>query len=90
MTTEIENQQSLHETLYKKVNEYLSSIDTKNISNFREMYLEQVEPPLLESVMAKTKYNQVRAAKILGMSRGTLRKKLKHYFDDKYCGTREE
>jgi DNA-binding protein Fis len=52
--------------------------------------LEQVEPPLLEATMEKAKYNQVRAAKILGVSRGTLRKKLKQYFDDKYCGTRGE
>ena len=54
------------------------------------MYLSEIEPPLLNAVMEKNKYNQVRAAKMLGISRGTLRKKLVDHFDDKYCGTRDE
>ncbi len=57
-------------------------------TNLYELTLEVVEQPLFEVVMHKCKYNQVRAAKMLGLSRGTLRKKLKMYFDDKYCGTR--
>ena len=39
--------------------------------------LEQMERPLLSAVLAATRGNQIRAAKILGLNRNTLRKKLK-------------
>jgi Fis family transcriptional regulator, factor for inversion stimulation protein len=39
--------------------------------------------------MEHCKYNQSRAAIMLGISRGTLRTKLRRYFDDKYVGSRE-
>lgn len=43
------------------------------------MVLGEVEAPLLEIVMRQVQGNQSRAADILGMNRGTLRKKLKQY-----------
>jgi Fis family transcriptional regulator len=54
------------------------------------MVLEQIEPPLLQAVMEKYKYNQSRAANALGISRGTFRALLFKYFDEKYCGRRLE
>lgn len=80
------DRQNLHKLITQSVNQFLSESTTNSL---HELVLEQVEPPLLAATMEKAKYNQVRAAKILGVSRGTLRKKLKQYFDDKYCGTRE-
>lgn len=44
-----------------------------------EMVLEQLEAPLLKLVLQKTNGNQTKAAALLGLSRGTLRKKLKQY-----------
>ena len=90
MTVETQSNVSLQNVLKELINDYLTNLEGDKLTNFYEMYLEQVELPLLEAVMQKTKYNQVRAAKMLGMSRGTLRKKLKFYFDDKYCGERGE
>jgi Fis family transcriptional regulator len=43
------------------------------------MVLEEVEPPLLRAVLRHTRNNQSKAARMLGLSRGTLRKKLKQY-----------
>ncbi len=43
------------------------------------MVLAEMEVPLLRVVMRYTKNNQSKAAKILGLSRGTLRKKLAIY-----------
>ena len=43
------------------------------------MMLGEVEAPLMQAVMEYTKGNQSRAAIVLGLSRGTLRKKLKMY-----------
>ena len=58
---------------------YYSSLgDTKPIEVY-EMWLEQTEAPLLKETMQYCNNNQTRAAKILDLSRGTLRKKLKKY-----------
>jgi Fis family transcriptional regulator len=44
-----------------------------------QMVLEQVEKPLLERVLDYSEGNQSRAAQMLGINRGTLRKKLRCY-----------
>lgn len=46
------------------------------------MVLEQVEKPLLEHVLEYSRGNQSRAAEVLGINRGTLRKKLRTYAID--------
>lgn len=44
-----------------------------------DFVLSEVERPLFRTVLAFTRGNQSRAADILGINRGTLRKKLKNY-----------
>lgn len=44
-----------------------------------DLVLSELEAPLLEEVMTYTRGNQTRAAILLGINRGTLRKKLKKY-----------
>jgi Fis family transcriptional regulator len=39
----------------------------------------EVEPPLLAAAMNYTRQNQSKTAELLGLNRGTLRKKLKQY-----------
>ena len=68
-------------------NHFLSSGD-KKIVDLHALVLEEIEIPLYKVVMEHSRYNQSRAAIILGVSRGTLRIKLKRYFDDQYVGTR--
>lgn len=46
--------------------------------------LKVLEKEYIEHIYKRCKYNQSRAAKALGLSRGTLRSKLKYYFDDEY------
>jgi Fis family transcriptional regulator len=41
--------------------------------------LQEVEAPLLEAVLKYTRNNQTLASAVLGLNRGTLRKKLKRY-----------
>jgi Fis family transcriptional regulator len=43
------------------------------------MVLAEIELPLLEAALQKTRGNQTKTAILLGLSRGTLRKKLKQY-----------
>lgn len=68
---------------------YLNAVNTKDSSlNLYQLIVEEVEAPLFRTVMELTRYNQSKAARVLGVSRGTLRTKLKRYFDDEFIGTR--
>jgi len=62
-----------------KKEERVGELDQLKPLNVYDMVLGEVEKPLLEVVMKHTKGNQSNAAKALGLSRGTLRKKLKIY-----------
>ncbi len=53
-----------------------------------ETVLAEVEAPLIEVVMRQAEYNQCAAARILGINRNTLRKKLKAYGLDEKRNTR--
>jgi DNA-binding protein Fis len=46
--------------------------------------LARAEEAVIEHAYITSKYNQSRAARSLGISRGSLRTKLKTYFGDKY------
>jgi len=52
--------------------------------------IEDVTKEILEVLMTKTRYNQVKAAGELKVSRGKLRADLKKYFGKKYIGTKDE
>jgi Fis family transcriptional regulator, factor for inversion stimulation protein len=71
--------QSLKETVHHSLQEYFSKLGGTFIDNLYEMVLAEIEEPLLKAVMHYTKDNQSKAAILLGLSRGTLRKKLKMY-----------
>ena len=58
---------------------YFKELDGHEASEVYQMVLQEVEQPLLESVMNYTRGNQSKAAIVLGLNRGTLRKKLKQY-----------
>lgn len=80
---------SLSASVTQSVQKYFSELKGADPVELYQFVLEEVETPLLKAVMEHCKYNQSRAAIILGISRGTLRTKLRHYFDDKYVGTRD-
>lgn len=58
---------------------YLARLDGHEAQDMYQMVLAEVERPLLEVVLEYTRQNQSRAAEVLGLNRGTLRKKLKQY-----------
>ncbi|MDT8370710.1 MAG: DNA-binding transcriptional regulator Fis [Gammaproteobacteria bacterium] len=58
---------------------YFKHLDGHSAANLYEMLLSEVEAPLLRATLEHTQGNQSRAAEILGLNRGTLRKKLKAY-----------
>lgn len=70
---------SLSDTIEITVDDYLTKMKGQTIANVYEMVLSEVEEPLLMAMMKYTRGNQSRAAILFGLSRGTLRKKLKKY-----------
>ncbi|WP_188149934.1 DNA-binding transcriptional regulator Fis [Teredinibacter waterburyi] len=70
---------SVRDSVEKAVSNYFQHLDGQDVSDVYEMVLAEVEAPLLEVVMKYTRHNQTRAANVLGLNRGTLRKKLKQY-----------
>jgi Fis family transcriptional regulator len=71
--------QPLHDSVRQALESYFVTLKGQVPANLYELVLAEVEVPLLEAVMEYTKGNQSRAAILLGLSRGTLRKKLKIY-----------
>lgn len=71
--------QPLHDSVRQALENYILQLKGEQPNNLYELILAEVEAPLIEAVMEYTKSNQSRAAIILGLSRGTLRKKLKQY-----------
>lgn len=61
------------------LDQYFNDLDGDQPSAIYEMVINTVEKPLLLYIMNKTEGNQSKAAKILGLNRNTLRKKLKQY-----------
>ncbi len=69
----------LHEVVRSVVNQYLEDMGETPPDNLYEVLLEQVERPLIEAVLTRTGGNQSRSAEILGITRATLRNRLKRY-----------
>ena len=81
--------EGLTDQVIRSVKEYLTAVKSKDMNvNLYQIIVEAVEAPLFRTVMELTRYNQSKAARVLGVSRGTLRTKLKRYFDDEFIGTR--
>ncbi len=79
MTNDISEKATLAEYVTIVLENYFNNLDGQLTTNLYNMVLSQVEKPLLETVLQKTNNNQTITANILGLSRGTLRKKMQQY-----------
>ena len=68
---------ALEEIVRKKLASFLSKWDGYDTDDLYDAIIRRVEKPLIELVLEKTKGNQIRAAKMLGINRNTLHKKIK-------------
>jgi Fis family transcriptional regulator, factor for inversion stimulation protein len=82
----LENQ-TIAKVVTVAVADYLEKMKHHNIDNLYKLVMAEVEPALLETVMKTNRFNQSKLARILGLSRGTTRSKLRRYFGDKYAGS---
>ena len=67
---------SLEALIDRKLRASLAQKDIVEVNDLYQMVLQQVERPLIQIILEKTRGNQVRAAQILGINRNTLRKKI--------------
>ena len=71
--------QSLRDCVEQAMDNYFKHLEGQDVSNVYDLVMAEVEAPMLEIVMKYTRHNQTKAAHVLGLNRGTLRKKLKQY-----------
>jgi Fis family transcriptional regulator len=58
---------------------YLGDLNGYEVTDLYHVVLSEIEPAILDVVMNHVEGNQTHAAEMLGINRGTLRKKLKLY-----------
>jgi len=73
------NSKPLRKHTEEALDQYFASLNGDRPGDLYGLVLGEVEAPLFKAVMDFTRGNQSQAAGILGINRGTLRKKLKTY-----------
>jgi len=71
----------LRDIVRKRVQQYYKSVSQSGIhaKDVYQLIMEETEWPMIEATMEFTGHNQSRSARILGLNRGTFRKKLQQY-----------
>jgi Fis family transcriptional regulator len=70
---------SLHKHTEDALEVYFESLNGDRPGDLYDLVIGEVERPLFKAVLDYTQGNQSQAAGILGLNRGTLRKKLRYY-----------
>ena len=70
---------NLQDKIETLLDNYFKDLDGEKPNDVYNMVLHSVEKPLLIYIMNYAQGNQTKAAKILGLNRNTLRKKLEFY-----------
>ncbi len=73
------DQYSIEDVVELKISRFFDQIGTFYPENVYDLIMSKVEKPLLVQILRRVGGNQVQAAKILGINRNTLRKKIKQY-----------
>ena len=67
----------LKELVRKHIDQYLEQLDGEIPQDLHDLVISQVEHALLEATLYQSNNNQSKAAEMLGISRGTLRTRMK-------------
>ena len=76
---QVDQTEPLRECVRSALRYYLQNMDGHDVTGLYRMVLDEVERPLIETVLESANNNQSVAARMLGISRSTLRKKLKDF-----------
>ncbi len=70
----------LRDSVELAIRNFLNQLPTeKKLEDLYSLVMSEVEAPFFDVVMQYSRGNQTKAAKLMGINRGTLRKKLKQY-----------
>lgn len=69
----------LKRAISQELERYFDALEGEQPCNLYRMVVGETELALLQFVLSRTSGNQSRAAQLLGVNRGTLRKKLRYY-----------
>lgn len=75
----IQQPSTLRRDVERALQQYFENVGDDSVSNLYQLVLNEVEAPLLEAVLRHSGSNQSKASIMLGLNRGTLRKKLKQH-----------
>jgi len=67
----------LKELVRKQIDQYFDELDGEIPQDLYDLVVGQVEHALLDAALAQSNNNQSKAAEMLGISRGTLRTRMK-------------
>jgi Fis family transcriptional regulator len=70
---------SLQQVVKESVEQSFDDMRDETPQDLYNLFLSQVEPPLIRVVLTKCRNNKSKAADMLGMNRNTLRKKMSIY-----------
>ncbi len=79
MSIEVDHSAPLRDNVQQAIRRYLEDMGHCQTESLYQTLLAQVEPPLIEEVLRYTRGNQSQTARILGITRNTLRTKLNRY-----------
>jgi Fis family transcriptional regulator len=77
--TDVTEEKPLRYWVEYNVDRYFDCLEGSDTQNIYKMVLKEVHTGLLRSVMRATQGNQSKAASVLGVARGTLRKLLEEH-----------
>jgi len=78
-STECGAESPLKRCVVDELGRYFDALEGEAPCDLYKMVVGETEQALLQFVLARTGGNQSRAAQLLGLNRGTLRKKLQQY-----------
>jgi Fis family transcriptional regulator len=79
MVVQTNRGEPLSECVRTALRTYLRGLNGHEVNDLYQLVIEEVERPMLATVLEHTGGNQTSAARLLGISRSTLRKRLATY-----------
>jgi Fis family transcriptional regulator len=79
MATRSDHTTALRQEVQEAIRQYLKDMGHCQTESLYQTLLAEVEPPLIQEVLRFTHGNQSQTARILGITRNTLRTKLNRY-----------